>query len=315
MKKFLKTSVLAFGFGLVFYILALGITGVIRPAGVPNVQYYIGGSGHMYTRVQEIPQNQDVDILVLGSSRAYRGIDPRIFGAENITLYNLGSSAQTASQSFYLAQRYFDVLRPKLVLVEVYPKGFSSDGVESALDIIANDELNKSTLEMALEINHLKVYNALVVGFIRDLIGIDDHFSEPVRREDETYISGGYVEKDLEFNPEPGEVDSLEFAFRPEQVQALVELVEFIRERGAEVVLFEAPCAPRRYESIVNRDEMEEVHRELATYVNFNERLELNDSLHFYDRSHLNIHGVKIFNGAMIAWLEKEGYPAKLKTN
>lgn len=266
----------------------------------------------MYSRIQELPQYRGVDIAVLGSSRAYRGLDPRYFSAHNLKFFNLGSSSQTPIQSLYLANRYLDTLKPKLVLIEVFPKGFGLDGVESTLDIIANDRLNKQAIEMAFRMNHIKVYNALLVDIFRTGLGVNDGFIESVRKNEDTYISGGYVERDLEYNKRLEANEPREIEFRSDQIQALKNLVELIRKSGAEVVLYEAPCARVLYESIINRSEMEAIHRELATYVNFNERLQLNDSLHFYDQSHLNIKGVKIFNEAMIDWLDEEGYVAKM---
>lgn len=45
-----------------------------------------------------------------------------------------------------------------------------------------------------------------------------------------------------------------------------------------------------------------------SSYYNFNERLILNDSLHFYDSNHLNQNGVELFNEELIKMVNQE-YP------
>ena len=90
--------------------------------------------GHMYSRISEIKNQEDVDILFLGSSHAYRGFDTRIFLENGYKSFNLGSSAQTPTQTKVLVERYLGSLNPELVIYEVYPKTFTMDGVESSLD-------------------------------------------------------------------------------------------------------------------------------------------------------------------------------------
>jgi hypothetical protein len=42
-----------------------------------------------------------------------------------------------------------------------------------------------------------------------------------------------------------------------------------------------------------------------STYYNFNEKMTLNDSLHFYDANHLNQNGVELFNEKLIELLNQ----------
>ena len=79
---------------------------------------------------------KNVDVLFLGSSHAYRGFDPRIFRKRGYSSFNLGSSAQTPSQTKVWLKRYLKHLNPKIVIYEVYPGTFSSDGIEASLDLV-----------------------------------------------------------------------------------------------------------------------------------------------------------------------------------
>ena len=52
----------------------------------------------MYLRKIDADTTINIDVLVLGSSHAYRGFDPRIFKKAGIKLFNFGSSGQTLLQ-------------------------------------------------------------------------------------------------------------------------------------------------------------------------------------------------------------------------
>ena len=83
----------------------------------------------------------------------------------------------------------------------MYPRTLSSDGVESALDLIANDRIDNLTIKMSLYLNHIKVYNALFFGMIRDLFNLDNDFVQPIQNQKwkDTYVKGGFVEKEISF--------------------------------------------------------------------------------------------------------------------
>jgi hypothetical protein len=123
----------------------------------------------MYTRISDLKKYKNVDILFLGSSRAYRVFDTRIYAKQGYYSFNLGSSSQTPIQTKLLMKRYLKQLNPKLIVYAVDPNAFS-DGVESAMDIIANDKNDRESLKMLAKINHLKVFNTLIYGYYKDYI-------------------------------------------------------------------------------------------------------------------------------------------------
>ena len=133
--------------------------GLIFPHNIAKNLKLLGPGGHLKTRIRDLATCSDVDVLFLGSSHAYRGFDPRIFMKYGIKSFNLGSSAQTPIQTEILLKRYLNSLKPKLVVYEVYPSTLSLDGVESALDLIANDRIDFPIIKMALDLNHAAVYN------------------------------------------------------------------------------------------------------------------------------------------------------------
>src|SRR5690606_4167572 len=118
MKKILVSFLKFIFFAGIFYVLVLCIWSLLMPDFMAkNVRNCIGCYGHLNTRVKEISKFQDVDILVLGSSHAYRGFDNRVFEKQGLKLFNLGSSSQSPMQTNILLNQYVDELNPKLVVL------------------------------------------------------------------------------------------------------------------------------------------------------------------------------------------------------
>lgn len=258
----------------------------------------------MYSRLSEIKNHGDVDILFLGSSHAYRGFDTRIFLDNGYKSFNLGSSAQTPSQTKALVKRYLESLNPEIVIYEVYPATFNIDGVESSLDIIANDKNDSHSLNMALKINNIKTYNTLIYGLTRDLLGLNKSFSEPIIKGNDKYISGGYVEKEIGFY-QPTEFEKKEISLIDYQLESFSEIVQMVKNKNIELILVYAPITSANYISYSNNHYFDSIMRRYSEYYNFNEILTLNDSLYFYDSNHLNQNGVNIFNKKLIELLNE----------
>jgi len=303
MKKFIYNTILFLLFTSIFYLILLFGWGRYAPSRFkPNINYRVGSYGHMYSRLSEVKNYGNVDILFLGSSHAYRGFDTRIFLDNGYKSFNLGSSSQTPVQTKVLLNRYLESLNPKLVIYEVYPATFTMDGVESSLDIIANDINDSHSLKMALKINNIKTYNTLIYGFIHDLLGLNKSFSEPIINGNDKYISGGYVAKEIGLY-KPTEFEKKEISLRDYQLESFSEIVQMIKNKNIELILVYAPITEVNYKSYSNNHYFDSTMKSYTEYYNFNEIIDLNDSLHFYDSHHLNQNGVDIFNEKLIELL------------
>ena len=238
----------------------------------------------------------------LGASFAYRGFDPRVFKAYGYKTFNLGSSNQTPIQTKVLLERYLDGLNPKLIVYEVSPRTFTYDGVESSLDLIANDKIDFRTLKMVLRSNNIRAYNTLLFGYFRQLIGkTDDLNPSPVLGKDK-YIPGGYVERVLEYNQGYGIYPSTRWVPLTEQLNSFESILEMIRKKGIKLCLVQSPLTKVEYNLYqADQDRIEAFFSEKSiNYLDFNSFLKLDDSLHFLDSRHLNQHGVEIFNKELI---------------
>jgi hypothetical protein len=298
MKRFIKSIFL---FGLIFigiYCIGVFIHGTFMPKANPFKSSY----GHLNARLQEVKNFKNVDILFGGASRSYRGFDTRIFQEHGYYTFNLGSSSQTPLQTNLLLKRYSEALGPKLVILEVNPGIFSSDGVESALDVINNDKVDVELIKMVLTINHFKTYRNLIYALERDLFKINLNYHQPIKQGEDTYISGGYVERERErklFNAS-GNIQKIKWEPNKKQLAAFDEIISSLKEQNIDYILVSAPSAYVDYNSYINRSDFTALMEIYGEYYDFNKIVDMDDSLHFYDASHLNQNGVDIFDEKLI---------------
>ncbi|MCK5147194.1 hypothetical protein KAR48_10595 [bacterium] len=307
MKRFIKTIMIFAFFTVIVYPVLLAFWGDYAPYYLTKtINYKIGSYGHLYSRLQNIKEVKDVDILFVGSSHAYRGFDTRIFQEHGLSSFNLGSSAQTPLQTIVLLKRYLNKLNPKMVVYEVNAEGFSSDGVESSMDIIANDRNDFGSIKMAFQQRHLMVYNTLIYGFYRDIFNKNKDFKENIVKGGDTYIRGGHVEKALQYNDrfEYTVTNGQKWDFNGKvfkrQLAALEDAFVLLEKQGVKIVLVQAPITQMFYRCYSNNHEFDNKMKNVGTYYNFNDLISLDDKRHYYDWHHLNTVGVRIFNEKLI---------------
>lgn len=300
MINFLKNIVQFILASIIGYVLLLIVWGEFMPRPLKkNLFNNIGGYGHTFSRLKEIKKLTNVDILFLGSSHTYRTFDNRIFEIEGLKIFNLGTNAQTAIQTEVLLERHLKRLNPKIVIYEVYPGNLTSDGIESAINILNNDKIDFEALKMTLSYNHIKTYNALIFSIYSDLINKKIKYKEPNKKYGDTYISGGYVEKELKL-----------FAYKKhkkrawileeKQIKSFEKNIELIKATGAKLILVQAPITKNLYNAYSNNDYYDSLISTYGDYYNFNKIITIDDSLHFYDHHHLNKKGVELFNKKFI---------------
>jgi hypothetical protein len=267
------------------------------PVWLNNNLIYKQRGGHLHSRLAELNKHQNVDVLFLGSSHAYRGFDTRIFKERGIPSFNLGSSSQAPVQSLMLLKKHIDNLQPKKIIFEVCPQSLSSDGIESALDIISNGKIDFQSIKMAIDLNHIKVYNTLIYSGIRQLLNFDQDFVEEKHIGKDIYISGGYVQRDdVQFKYKR----PIEKNINPEQMAAFKELVSWVKSKDIDLILVQAPVTTTEYNSYADNAGFDKLMQDYSSYYNFNTLITLEDSLNFYDPHHLNQLGVEIFNNELI---------------
>jgi hypothetical protein len=272
----------------------------------PNLNYRICSVGHMYSRIKEVKNTKNIDVLFLGSSHAYRGFDTRIFKSNSLSSFNLGSRAQTPIQTRVLLRRYINDLNPKLLIYEVYPLTLVTiDGVESSLDIISNDKNDFYSFEMALNMKNMKTFNTFLYAFNRDFFNLNASIVEKKIKKDDVYIKGGYVQKKIKKYFVNKVESKKRWFFDKKQLLEFNKISLLLKEKNKKVIFVYAPITSNLYNSYTNNKEFDKLIKSYGKYYNFNELMRLNDTLHFFDSNHLNQKGVELFNKSLIGLLKK----------
>ena len=307
MSRFFKNIVLFLPFAVLMYLVFITIWGGFVPQFLRRNMVAPQGLHFTYERLQEVKTMTDIDILFTGNSRTYRSFDTRIFREAGLNTFNLGTSAQTFLQTEMLLKRYLQQLNPRLVVVEVSFVSFTVDGLQSAMDIIANDVHDRYAWQMMRHYNDIRLYNTWLYSTIWNFMrrnripwGIDTFQKNLYARlrGADTYIPGGFVEKELR-HFRWVRYRSTYLDFREDMFEALERTLELIRQNGSHIMLVQVPYTQGIFNSIANRDYFDERMRSHnVPYYNFNRFMPLDDALHFYDAVHLNQTGAEIFSTA-----------------
>jgi len=306
MKRFIKSFIFFSGFASIMYLALLFFWGskFIPAALKPNIKYPYSSSGFTYTRLQEVKNTSNVDILIIGSSHSYRGIDNRHFENKGLKVFNLGTNAQTPLQTLVLVKKYLEPLNPKLVIFDVFPGVFANDGTESGLDIISNDKNDINSFWMSIKTNNPKVFNTLLYKTLIDLININTDHNTDLNTDIDKYIKGGYVERKItNFKTTP--TPKGRWVLKQKQLHAFEKVITYLKSKSKKFILVNTPVTTLYYKLFFNSAEFDSIMNKTGEYYNFNTLIKLNDSLHFMDRSHLNQRGAEIFTDSLISILER----------
>lgn len=265
------------------------------------------GNGFLYHRIKDVKNIKNPDILFIGSSHSYRGFDPRIFQKEGITSFNLGSSAQTPINTQVLLKQYLQKIQPKMVVYEIYPYTLEMSGIESGLDIIANNKIDTHSINMAIKLANTSIYNAFIIKVLKSILITKSDKENIIQKDngDKYILNTGFVENNTQnsfFN------NTKIKTYHPDakQLKALRENIEYIKQHNIPTLLVQAPISNNLYHSYTNNQEIDSLLSTLnVRYKNYNGKVILNDTLDFFDDDHLNQKGVVQFNQKFIEDLKR----------
>ena len=306
MQKYLFKSFgfLLFAFGIyIIFVICIGEFGDEKFK--KNLAYKRGGAGHTYSRLRDAEKISNVDLLIFGTSLAFKGYDTRIFEENGIRAFNLGTAGETPIQTEFMVKRYAKDINPNLVIYEINPEWFTTNRIESAVDIVSNlPNIDLGVLKMVLRVNNIKLYNNLIYSTYRANLLNDNDYYEPAKEYGEVYVpKGGFVENRMMYYS-PEEIEPTKLLFKSEQVKAFERTVNYLKKNKINYILVMPPLSENRYRSFLNIGEINKYFADKGVYKNFNS-LSLIDSLHFGDSRHLNQDGVVIFNKEVIHYLKR----------
>ncbi len=302
MKLFIKKAALFIFFNIIMYSCLLVIFGKFIPDRYQRnlITENKQRGDFLYNRINDIKNYRNVDILFIGSSHAYRGFDVRIFAQYGYNCFNLGSTGQTPVQSEMLLKSYLKALNPKIVVLEVFPLSFQSDGIEADVDFLLSLPTSRFyTFRMLNNYSSIKVINtALYQLFFNPIANKNKMISH---NKNNQYIKGGYVETNRKFNNTMINLYvNNRWSPKEKQKTALENIIQFLKRHKVQLIMVQSPVRKQFYHYVKNRSEIDNYFKTQGTYYNFNEIIKLKDTVDFIDSHHLSQSGVEIFNRAFI---------------
>lgn len=298
MKKYLTNLFYFTCLVLIVYPIIVFSWGKILPGKYrKNLKYREASSGQLDLRLRDADTTKNIDLLILGSSHAYRGYDPRIFKKEGLKVFNLGSSAQTPIQTEILFNEYIDQFNPKYVIIDVYPALLASNGIESSLDLIANDCIDNNFIPMFLKQKNIIVINAAIYTSLNNIVNP----LKSIKKTNNTdkYVTGGFTESYKKYKGKTGKENQFDVEVSSTQLSALKRIINKIKSSNLQYTLIQSPVTKDKYNLTKNNLEMDKEIAKLGAYYNFNKMLSLTDN-YFYDDHHLNQYGVAVFNQKLL---------------
>ena len=301
------------GFSFLFVFLMIYIPAMIimckvkyknKPIIFRTSEIYKVKGGNTYQKFKEFNINEKYDIIVIGSSHAYRSYDPRNFSKLKIKMFNLGSSGQSPLNTYYLVKNYIKSGNCKLVLFDVYDGAFNNNGFESSSDLIQNVSSNKAALQMAASYTNPQILNMLALRFV--------NLNSPPVFLDSTYVSNGFSQKNdtLRYSL-PYEDYENRTSPSPLQAEYMEKTIRYIKEQGISLIMTTIPFPKEK--SRVEHDQYSKEFHEIAEkykikYFDYSFNTNFNSELHFYDSHHLNQDGVNLYNEILIKDLRANNY-------
>ena len=231
--------------GFIGFILTMGLIAPMHPKMEAKLFTRGGGFGNTHQRIPEFKQKlqtEGIELLFLGSSTCYRGINPVSFEDKlGMTTFNLCSSSQALSNSSkMLGWLNSSASRTKAIVLDVYPALWNSSGVECARDIGTN---HNTTFDWTIARiasssgDPFTVLNALYFGS-KALRGIDSQFSTP--RNGDDYRGLGFTWSN-HHAVEPVKCLPISVSLNPTQMSGLSSIRETCEEKGIKLLLVNPP--------------------------------------------------------------------------
>lgn len=246
--------------------------------------------------------NKSIDILVMGSSKAFRAFDPAIFEQNGINIHILATSRQVPLNSYYILKSYLDKINPKLVIIDVHHSLLDNDGLECFYDLCTNTETSMNLFKMAIKIDKPNTYILFAAKFLEQLYSplYQEFDYKPMNNVNNGFIIGyksdstlTWFKSNTSFHRNVTQMELNNFGY-------LEKCIEFVRQRNIDLILTKQPVLwPEPIETNQRITEIAEKYRLL--YFDLN-HLVPNMNIHsdFYDKSHLNTNGAKIVSEYMI---------------
>lgn len=307
----------------IFGLYAIGMIALkkIKYSGKPIIyitnDYYNWKGGDTYDKFKEFKSNKKNDIVFVGSSRTYRGYSPFVFETAGYKSFNLGTSAQSIKNTYFVIKHYINTSNCKLLLVDVFAGSFTKNQLESSSDLIENIDDPKAAYEIATHNFDIRTIN---IASLRYLTETDAAYFKKI-----DYVGKGYssntdsmsLEKKKQFF-EKVKLTHKKIKIEEEQIEYFNKIIDLCISKNVKVVIVHSPVS-YFYNYEIHQPFidllMPQINKNNIVFYDFSKCDSINTADHFYDDSHLNQAGVEIFNKQLINQLKKDNLLQKDESN
>lgn len=316
----MRFTLRVFAFALLTATLYLGAMALLALVEVGGVPLYEGlarlplrpaEGGHTRPRMAEfdrlVATRDTLDVLFVGSSLTYRGIDARVFERRGMDVFALGLSSQTPLNYGPILAASLPRVKPRTVVFEAAPDLFQSDGMEAFYAYAVNQPLGKRTLAMARSVRSVRALNLLAaLAWYRAAHPYGTTAPLPADTA-EQYVGRGFTARAGTLTTAEAATQAAalppETGLRPRQLDALRTSVRRARENGAKTALVVPPVHPRfrahRPRLAAQTDSLRALADALGVPFLDLSRLPLDPHADFTDLTHLSARGVVRYDAAL----------------
>jgi len=229
--------------------------------------------------------------LIIGSSTAYRNINPYILSsATHMDWFNFGSSGQPPKISYFLLQDAFKKTKLDYVLLDIYPDIIDLEGLESAHDLVYNSRLHPwLKTQLVLRYPNAKLLLRFLYFYTKRCIPSKAHVvSNPAYGK---YAGKGFVCTD---SLALSHFDSITKTQRVADFETLHDIAALCKQHGTKLILNISPELGKVYRLDPN-------YRKFLVMSSPN----FNNPQHFYDSHHMTCEGANLYSEGLGSKLVK----------
>lgn len=264
--------------------------------------YYQWPGGSSWQRYREYDPGVRRDVVIIGSSHAYRGYDPAVFVARGHSAFNLGSSGQAPLNSRFLIEHYLDSTNAPLLVYDVFEGVFNNTGFESTANLVPNLPGTRASWGMVRSLGDLRGLNILALRLLVPP-------KAPVYV-DSLYQGLGFCPRTDTLRKVPRPMPPMDEDLAEEQWGHFKAAMELCRQRGIQVVVTSHWALPARSRG-GHRVFAAQVRQALAgtgiPYVDLTDAPGSTDMDLYADDNHLNAAGAALFTAQLVDSLERRG--------
>lgn len=244
------------------------------------------------------------DVVVAGSSHAYRGYDPRIFQSRGFSMYTIGTGYQNTLASYVLLKNDCRPSPNSLVILDIYDNTFSGDGMGCFSRLIPNAASETSARDFLRYAFDLRLLNAYFCYAFTDQSRIETPLKPG-------YVFNGYSETydSSRTVVDTSQVGTGDHSFDATYLDYIREMHALLRQQGCRLVLASHPMvvSPRSkaFHQAFRAYCDSVIQSEQLIYIDLSEHPGFHPQHHFMDGNHLNQAGVEKYNHLLLDTLQK----------